>query len=185
MSDVNQVDNTEFTEDELTALKKQADKLGISYSPNIGLDTLRTRVREKLGDDIEVPKTKKVESENLEYAQIEAMRKECLRLIRCQITPMDVLKKEYQGEIFSVRNSVLGIVKRMIPFNVPTHVEKVLLDQLYDKECQIFTSRTNNKGQTIREAKSIKAYGIVELPPLTEKELADLAKSQQARNNIE
>lgn len=44
-------ENENETLDELTLLKESADKMGITYSPNIGVDTLRERVNAALGDD--------------------------------------------------------------------------------------------------------------------------------------
>ena len=37
--------------DELELLKQRADTLGIKYSPNIGVDTLKQKIEDKLAGD--------------------------------------------------------------------------------------------------------------------------------------
>lgn len=106
-----------------------------------------------------------------------------LRLLRVNVTCLDPMKKEYKGEIFTVGNDVIGSVKKYVPFNTTDgwHVPAIIVQQLRDKECQIFQSVKNDKGQEIRTGKTIKAYIVQELPPLTPEELAELAKVQSAQ----
>lgn len=106
-----------------------------------------------------------------------------LKLVRVNVTCLDPMKKEYLGEIFTVGNDVIGSVRKYIPFNTTDgwHVPKIILDQLKEKECQIFNTIKDDRGNNIRTGKTIKAYVIQELPPLSEEELKELAKVQQAQ----
>lgn len=162
------------SQSELDVLKSQADLLGISYRDNIGEEALREKLRKAKADIEEVSPSN----------AIEAMRAECTKLIRCIVTPMDPMKKDYQGELFSVGNSLVSISKFVL-FNEPYHVEQMLLDMIKEKKINIYTSKKDARGNDIRVVRQGMAYGIEVLPPLTEKELKDLAASQQARNSIE
>ena len=168
---------------------QRADKLGIKYSNNIGLETLRERVNAKLeeaseeiSEESEKAETKK--SSGKETA-IQKARKEALKLVRVNITSMENTKNNLSGEIFTVSNSVIGTVKRYIPFGVDWHIEQIILNTLKEKEFQRFGSEKTPSGQTVRRAKSVPAYAIQILPLLTGAELEDLRKSQLARQTIE
>lgn len=169
--------------DELATLKAQADLMGIEYGTNIGVATLRERIADRLND-----KGNAEASQGTELSQdqlILAQRAEALKLVRVIVTPFDMAKKEYQGEIFTVSNAVIGTVRKYVLFNEPFHVEQIILDQLREKKHQVFNTRKNSHGVPVRESKLINAYGIQELPPLTKEELAELAKAQQAANRID
>lgn len=163
---------------ELDDLKAQADALGISYRENIGVDTLKEKILKFQGS------LEEVEQES-ESEKIARMRAECLKLIRVIVTPMDPMKRNYQGEVISVSNSLLGVVKKFVLFNAPYHLPKILVDELREKKFQTFQTKKAPGGQEIRQAKSIPAYGIQELAPLTPEELKELGKIQQARSSIE
>lgn len=166
---------------EKEALMARADKLGISYSNNIGLETLRKRIEAKLdGAD------KAEEEEEVKHtpSPLQKKRKEALQLVRVNITSMENTKNNLSGEIFTVSNNVIGTVKRYIPFGQDWHIERIFLDTLREKQFQRFTSVNTTNG-SVRRAMLVPAYAIQELPPLTEKELDELRKSQMARNSIE
>lgn len=170
---------------ELDSLKVQADRMGIAYPRNITVETLRKKVTEALQLDTPVALAKRelteAEVQQAEFAQI---RDNALKLVRVLVTPMDSTKKEYQGEIITVSNAVIGTVKKYVLFNEPYHIENVILEQLREKKCQVFVTRKTERGQQIREGKLINAYAIEVLAPLTKEELAALAKDQAARQVI-
>ena len=163
---------------EKEALMARADKLGISYSNNIGLETLRKRIEAKLDE------ADKEEDVKHTPSPIQNKRKESLQLIRVNITSMENTKNNLSGEIFTVSNNVIGTVKRYIPFGQDWHIERIFLDTLREKQFQRFTSVNTTNG-SVRRAMLVPAYAIQELPPLTEKDLEELRKSQMARNSIE
>lgn len=166
--------------DEKEILMSRADKLGISYSNNIGLETLRKRIEAKLDE------ADKAEEEEVKHtpSPLQKKRKEALQLVRVNITSMENTKNNLSGEIFTVSNNVIGTVKRYIPFGQDWHIERIFLDTLREKQFQRFTSVNTTNG-SVRRAMLVPAYAIQELPPLTEKELDELRKSQMARNSIE
>lgn len=167
----------EYNEKEV--LMARADKLGISYSNNIGLETLRKRIEAKLDEA-----DKAEEEVKHTPSPLQKKRKEALQLVRVNITSMENTKNNLSGEIFTVSNNVIGTVKRYIPFGQDWHIERIFLDTLREKQFQRFTSVNTTNG-SVRRAMLVPAYAIQELPPLTEKELDELRKSQMARNSIE
>lgn len=142
------VDNVEdLKEDELTALKNRARTLGVTFHPNIGLDTLREKINLKLrsGDlkdvttEAGVPNPNDVEASEpvtdytaeeivSGYAQAPAvklskaqMRNEAIKnankLVRVRINCMNPNKRDWSGEIITVANAVVGTFRKYIPFN--------------------------------------------------------------------
>lgn len=182
MTEVIQPEDTQLDEKEV--LMQRADKLGIKYSNNIGLETLRERVNAKLEETSEEPKTEKTKESSAKETAIQKARKEALKLVRVNITSMENTKNNLSGEIFTVSNGIAS-VKRYVPFGIDWHIEQMLLNTLKEKEFQRFGTEKTPSGQTVRRAKSVPAYAIQILPPLTEKELEDLRKSQMARQTIE
>ncbi len=162
--------------EQLAQLKAQADALGINYSPNISAATLSQRIQDYTSKQETV-------SSSSEDTSRSAVIAEASKLIRCQITPMDKAKSNYDGEVFTVGNAVVPTMKKFVQFGVPTHVPKMILDFIKEKQMLIFyTERLG--GKDVRKAREGAAYGVVELPPLTEKELKELAAAQAARNSI-
>lgn len=107
-------------------------------------------------------------------------RKEAHKLIRVRITCMNPSKSEYDTEIFTFGNDVVGTIRRAIPFNVETHVECVFLDMLRERKFQQFKMK-KEKGIEVREGYLVNEFAIEILPPLTKEELAQLAHTQRAR----
>lgn len=166
--------------DELTALKAKADLMGIPYSPNIGLDTLRERVNKHLQDDAP-SKDQPVIATDV----VVDTRKESMKLVRVIVTSMDQTKKDYPGEVFTVSNAVIPTIKRFVPFGTETHVEKILLDVIKDKQCLQLVEDSQAKIKGMKKKKIIRAYAVQELSQLTIEELEELRKAQLARQSIE
>ena len=168
----------------LIELKAEADELGIKYSPNISEATLAKRIADFKagGGDIDDVVGEITPIPVLSQAEkIKQIRKEALRLVRVIITPMDVSKRDYHGEIFQFSNRILS-AKRFVPFGHPTHVEAVLLDQIKTRQMRQTVPETRDKAP---ESRLMPAFAVQELPPLTAQELSDLAKAQQARSSVE
>lgn len=174
---------------ELETLKAQADVMGIKYSENIGVETLRKRIADRLGN----ADTKNAEEEYTEEASkpvaktrdIKAIRDDALKLIRVRVVPMDSNKRDYHGDVFSAGNNAVPTVKRYIPFNEITHIENILYKQLKAKKYLYFVSKKHPNGVESRESRSANAYNIEVLPPLTPAELEELKKSQLMRGSID
>ncbi len=177
--------------DELTALKTRADQLGITYHPSIGVEKLREKVTAALSgtkekeDTAEAPvSTPAVETESERRYR---KRQEANELIRVNITCMNPAKKEWEGEIITAGNSLVGSFKKYIPFNTVDgwHVPRIILNQLRDRQCQIFyTHKDPVSGQSTRKGKLIKEFGIEVLPNLAGQELQDLAQRQALAGTV-
>lgn len=176
-------DAVEVTQDELTTLKARADLMGVPYHPSISLAKLREKVNGAIQG--EAPKVEVApEAEETVNQKRSRMKKEMLALVRIRLTCMNPAKKEWPGEILTVGNSLIGSVKRYVPFNAQEsgwHVERILLQLLKDRKCQIFQTVKEN-GREVRKGRLIPEFAIEELPPLTEKELAELARRQAMAN---
>lgn len=172
--------------DELTALKERATTLGITFHPNIGIDKLRDKVAAAIEGKPAVPDAPEVVAEVETKAQRAArLRKEANQLVRIRVTCMDPAKKEWLGAMYSVSNSLVGTIKKYVPFNNDEgwHVPQMLLNHLRERTCQIFVSKTNPDGSKSRTGKIIKELAIEVMPALTSVELQELAQRQAMANN--
>lgn len=170
---------------EIDVLKERADKMGLKYSPNIGLETLRTKIEKALNGDNNDPDEEKEGRLSVEKLRAK-LRREALKLIRIRVTDLDPKKKDLPGEILCAANEYIGTVKRYVPYNgEPWHVEQVILDMMKDREfLSIKTVKTRGQEVTI-EKKWVKEYAIEIMPPLTKEELAKLAAAQAAAGSVQ
>lgn len=174
-------------QDELAVLKARADALGISYHPSIGVEKLREKINAALKKD-EVPQEAPAEDANeTESERRNRLRQEASKLVRIRLTCMNPHKKEWQGEFITAGNSVVGTFTKFIPFNADEgwHVPHIIYEQLRDRECQVFVTVRDSKGNATRKGKTIKEFAIEVLPPLTEEELKDLAQRQAMTKSVD
>ena len=103
----------------------------------------------------------------------------CVRLGGTEVLH-DISLAVEPGEIITVANNAVGTVKRYVPFNTEDgwHVEHILLEQLRERQCQIFVTEKDSRGNKVRKGKLIREFAIEVLDPLTEEERADLAQRQ-------
>lgn len=174
-----QVADQEVTQDELSALKARADQMGISYHPSIGLEKLREKINAQLSGESEPAAEAPVGEETLGQRRAR-IRAEAIKKVRVRITCMNPIKKEWEGEIFTVSNAVVGTVKEYVPFNADDgwHVTQMVLNQIQQRKCQVFHTVKNDRGFKQREGKLIKEFAVEILPPLTEQELRELGQRQ-------
>ncbi len=178
---------SEVTPDELTVLKARADMMGIKYHPAIKLETLKTKISEKLEgsttpDEESAPEA---EAETLNQKRIR-LRKELTAKRRVTVVPMDPAKREWPGEHLRVSNDIVQI-SEYVPFNTEDgwHISEMLYRFLKSRKCQIFKTVIDSRGNKIRKGASIPAFNLVDLPPLTPEELAKLAERQAATKAID
>ena len=97
------------------------------------------------------------------------------------------MKQNWDGEIITVSNDVVGDVKKYVPFNVEEgyHVPQMILNMLADRKCTIFVNKKGRDGKYVQTAKMINAHAIEYLPDLTQDELDELARAQAARLSID
>lgn len=185
-------ESVEMPVDEIEVLKQRADMLGIKYSPRIGVDSLREKINAALKDEKpseEEADPEKMSKKDLEIAIRQKQRKEELKLIRLRITNMNPNKRDLRGEIFTVANRYLGIVKKFIPYGEATedgyHVPNIIYKQLKDRKfLDIRTRRDRQSGQIIVEQNWVPEFALEVLPQLTQEELDALAKSQAAKAGL-
>ncbi|WP_225784515.1 hypothetical protein [Xenophilus sp. Marseille-Q4582] len=178
--------------DELAALKSRADLLGVKYHPSISAEKLREKIAAAQAEQPQAQNQASTAAETGVVAETaNQMRKrlkdEALRLVRIRLTCMNPAKREWDGEIFTVANSMIGSVKRFVPFNAEDgwHVEHILYEFLRDRQCPIYVNAKDSRGNTIRKHKMIKEFAIEILPALTSEELQELAARQAATRAID
>ena len=169
--------------DELTTLKARADALGVGYHPSIGLEKLKEKVNAALAPKEEPTEvvSKKDGDERMK------LRNEAAKLVRIRVTCMNPNKKEWDGEFITAGNAVVGSFTKFIPFNADEgwHVPHIIYEQLRDRECQVFVTVRDSKGNATRKGKLIREFSIEILPPLTPEELKDLAQRQAMAHSID
>lgn len=177
MSDQEQ--DFELAEAELTALKAQADLLGIKYHTSIGAEKLSAKIKENSEANLSEGRV----HSGLSSSNTKSKRQEASKLIRVMVTCMNPLKSEWEGEIFTVGNATAGTFKKYVPFGVEWHVPQIMYNMIDARQCQVFQTKTDkNTGQKSRQGRLIKEFAIQNLPPLSKKELDDLAQRQAMAN---
>lgn len=174
---------------DVVQLRELADSLGISYTARTSVETLQKKINE-LTNPVE-PSTLKVD----EILQAEApVKPKSLRqhlydtemaLVRVRVTCLDPKKKELRGEFITVCNNHLGTVRKYVPYNDDQedgwHIPKCIYTVL--KEATFLSVRSvkdKKTGQENLTSSYVPQYVIEVLPPLTKKELSDLAAAQAA-----
>lgn len=115
-------------------------------------------------------------------------RDEALRLVRINVTCMNPLKKEWNGEIITVGNNLIGTVSKMVPFDTVDgwHVPNIIYQVLKDRQFQQFAAKKVRPGQPAsRTTKLVREFAIEVLDPLTEQELKDLKQRQLAAKGLD
>lgn len=163
---------------ELELLKERADKLGLQYHPSIGLDKLREKVNAALTP---------TEEEVAQESKAQLLKKEANKLVRINVTCMNPAKRNWHGEIFTTGNSVVGTIRKFVPFNTENgyHVPNAIYQMMKNRKCQVFYTEKTKKGVDVRKGKLIKEFAIDVLDPLSPEELDNLAREQAARHSID
>ena len=189
-------------QDELTTLKDRAKQLGISHHPSIGLEKLKAKVnaamqdepvadiRESIAEEAITAKqviTPIIKKEETKRARRVRLVKEASRLVRVRVANMNPNKKEWEGDIYTVSNSVVGTFKKYLLYNAEDgwHMPNIIVKHLQERKCQVFYTIKNSRGAKVRKGKLIKELSIEILPNLTPKELQDLATRQAMANKID
>lgn len=132
--------------------------------------------------------TKKYGRTGLHPKVREALRKEATELVRVKITCMNPAKKDWKGEIISVQNAVIGVVRKFVPYNNEAgdayHVPRVLLDLLRERKYQAFT-KVMIKGVETKRSRMVGEFAIEELPQISEAEFKAIQKKQLLESDEE
>jgi hypothetical protein len=186
----------------LEGLKKKADLMGIKYHHRIGVEKLTNLIKEHEaaaekpaeprpqtapGAAPAIAKKEEALPKGVrKLTRMEHLRREASRQVRIRVTCMNPAKKEWEGEIYTVSNSVVGTFKKFVPFNNEDgwHVPNIIYKHMKERQCQIFYNVKGPRGNKIRKGKLIRELNIEVLPPLTAQERSELARKQaMARNS--
>lgn len=186
--------------DELTFLKARAKVMGIPFSNNISLETLRKRVNDKMEGKEEAPEVNALTGDP-EIAQALAitpldpkanavalrklMHAKQMRLVRVRITNMDPKKKDLPGEIWTVANEYLGTVRKFVPYGEQAddgfHIPYCLYRLLDSKRfLHIRDVKDRTTGIVRQDRVWAKEFSLDVLPALSRDELDRLAAAQAA-----
>lgn len=187
-------------QDELTLLKQRATQMGVTFSPNIGIETLRQRINDKMegkGEDTEEPAPTnqvnavvEVDPDVLTAAQYRQKKKrEAEKLIRVRITNMNPQKTDLPGEVFTVANGVVGTIRKYVPFGgeaaeVGYHVPQIILNMLKRRKFYSVSTKRDDKGRPYQVKQERSEFAIEILEPLTKEELEKLALDQRASGRV-
>ena len=186
--------------DELTFLKERAKVMGIPFSNNISLETLRKRVADKMEEKDEAPEVNALTGDPEiaqamvakplnQQANAIALRKlvyaKQMRQVRVRITNMDPKKKDLPGEIWTVANEYLGTVRKFVPYGEQTddgyHIPYCLYRLLDSKRFLHIRDVKDRTTGIVRQDKVwAKEFSLDVLPALTQAELDRLAAAQAA-----
>lgn len=192
--------------DEMTMLKQRARMMGIAFSNNIGLETLRLKIQQKLEnsepeqtDDADVATAEPAAADgelnplagdtadsapNARMSIRQKLKLEQMRLVRLRITCLNPAKKDVPGEIYTLANEYLGTVRKYVPFGEVTedgyHVPWCIYQMMAEKQFLNLRTRKLPNGQERVEQSWAKEFALEVLPPLTKAELDRLATAQAA-----
>jgi hypothetical protein len=114
----------------------------------------------------------------------ELMIQQEMKLVRLRITNLDPKKKDLPGEIFTVANEYLGTQRKYIPFGEVTdngyHVPWCIYQMMKDRKFANIRTIKSANGQSRTETSLAQEFALEVLPPLTPRELEQLATAQAA-----
>lgn len=184
--------------DELTLLKQRARMMGVQFSNNIGLESLKERIRAKMEDEEQATNTETVpelkSSDEATPAKRKTLRQhlieENMKLVRLRITNLDPKKKDLPGEIITVANEHLGTVRKYVPYGEVTdngyHVPYCIYKALKARKflnIRTFKDR-QNQNQIRVEQNWAQEFALEVLPQLTKEEIQKLAAAQSAAGGL-
>ena len=184
------IEEEEVQVDELTLLKRRADKLGVSYSNNIGLETLKERVAKAMEGNKEPEAEEEVKADSVQsLVELRAeKRKEAMKLVRIRYTNMNSRKKDVPGEFFTVANGIVGTIKRYVPYGEAAengwHVENAIYKMMKRRTFTTTVTKRDDKGRPYNTSVERKEFAIEVLDPLTQEQLDQLAKDQRASGRV-
>lgn len=189
-------DNKEINSaDERKGLYQLCKDLGISVSPNAGIEVLTQKISEyyaQITSENSVLKTKlnkntkpKISSENIFYDKNIDQGK---RLVRCIVTCNNPDKRDATGEIHTAGNAK-NLESRYIAYRIAWHVPQIILNSLKEKKYTLAKQEIDPKtNKVIVKTDSFPEYSIEVLDPLTEEEFNAIKQrqlAQQAENRVE
>jgi hypothetical protein len=169
--------------DMIKALKEQADKLGVKYSPNIGEEKLANRVNEAIIAASEKPVVKSL-SESKEQRRTRK-RREATELVRVKVMCFDPTMKKRAGTYIMASNNLVGTIRKFIQFNKPWFMPRMLVNTMEDSMYQGWVEGKTEYGITRMISSMEKRYNVVHMAQITPLELENIRKRQVVTNSLE
>lgn len=158
----------------LNELKKQADDLGITYSPNIGEATLLEKIQKaKIAKGI-IDARAKAKDE----------KKELTKLLHVQITNLNDKESDVPAKFFEIGNREMHL-RKAIQFDTPIFLEKWVVDYLKNQKFVKMPDTANaaRRGKPVsNEPRLLPAYSIEYLEDITPEKLEEMKKDKQMRD---
>lgn len=187
---------------EIEMLKQKATLMGITYSNNIGVDSLKAKIKEK-EDALNGPAPSLDKAEDAVAAPVNPMADpvhkgktptlrafllaEQTKLVRLRITNMDPKKADLPGEILTVANEYIGTISKYVPFGEQTengyHVPYCLYEMLKSRQFLQIKVIKRPGGRLETKTQWVREFALEVLPDLTKAEIARLAATQAARGD--
>lgn len=168
-------------------VREQGKILGVKFAPNASLETMVEELKAARALILDAPAPvaapeDTVSPEATAYLEMKELRLDLMKLVRIKISCLNPAKTDLPGEILTIHNDVVGTVKKFIPYNEAGeayHVPNILLKMLQRK--QFLQIKEPPKGSRAPATKRlVREYSIEILDQLTERELGDLRKAQNA-----
>lgn len=194
--EIQEVVETEETPSQLLSevkiLKEKADLMGINYPKNAGVTKMKELIEKH---EEELSKGSGLDKKDLptdftsyDSSKIGKVKSEAFKLVRFQLIVNDPSKQAWTGMSITAGNDVVGTISRVIPFNTSEawHAEAIIVEHMKNMRFQSFPSTQSKAGTgTFADhgnGKEMPVFTVIELPPLTEKELEEL-RARQSREN--
>ena len=181
--------------DEMTVLKQRATLLGIQFSNNIGLETLRKKIEDKMAPKEEAgeqlnPLIGSDPQPTKRRTLRQKLHDEQMKLVRVRITCMDPKKKDLPGEVLTVANEHLGTVKKFVPYGEQTdngyHIPYCIYRMMEKRKfLNIRIVKDRRTGVERADSNWVKEFSIEVLPQLTPAQIQDLKTAQIAAGSID
>ena len=184
--------------DELSVLKQRATMMGIQFSNNIGLETLRKKIEDKMegrADSDAAPQINPLAGETTaQPVKRKTLRQklydEQMKLVRIRVTNLDPKKKDLPGEVITVANEHLGTVRKFVPFGEVTddgyHVPYCIYRFMEKRKfLNIRIVKDRRTGVERVESNWVKEFALEVLPQLTPQQIANLRTAQIAAGSVD
>ena len=172
-------------------------RMGTDFHPNIGAEKLQLKIeqyQERLASEYAaknapkrpLPKHLPItadEANESNNARRERKMKDANRYVRAIVTCMNPDKALWDGEFLSASNSLIGTVRKFIPFNrdEPYHIPRILLDMLKERKFTHFQLVRGKHGVDSKKGRLAPEFNIQEFDDLTLAEHKELQRQQQLR----
>lgn len=167
----------------LKEMKKQADDMGIKYSPNIGVDKLQDKINKAIIKKAKAPTPKKAGATKEERQT--RKRKEAFELVRVKVSCYDPTMKGKSGTYIMASNSLIGTVRKFIQFNKPWLMPRILVNVMEESKYQAWVDGKSQFGITQKLSAIENRYTVTRLAQLTPQELENISKRQAVTSSLE